>query len=95
MWGLFVGIAIGVLQLLAVNKLGRMILAGKRSEKILGTVLFVAKMTVIVFILYIISTVSLEHVVWTAGGMLLGLTAGSVYILKRRRRTNGDDKSNA
>lgn len=95
MWGLFVGIAIGVLQLLAVNKLGRMILAGKKGEKILGTVLFVAKMAAIVFILYIISTVSLEHVVWTAGGMLLGLTAGSVYILKRRRRTNGDDKSNA
>jgi predicted permease len=51
-------------------------------------------MAAIVFILYMISTVSLEHVVWTAGGILLGLTAGSVYILKRRRRTNGDDKRN-
>jgi predicted permease len=51
-------------------------------------------MAAIVFILYMISNVSLAHVVWTAGGILLGLTAGSVYILKRRRRTNGDDKSN-
>lgn len=87
--------AIGGLQLLAVNKLGKMILGGKKSEKLLGATLLILKIAAIVFILYLISTVSLAHVIWTAGGMLLGLTLGSLYMLKRRRRTNGDDKSNA
>lgn len=93
MWGLFVGIAIGALQMLAVNKLGKMVLQGKSYEKLLGVLLFIAKMAAIVIILYLISTVSLAHVIWTAGGMLLGLTLGSVYMLKRRRRTNGDDNN--
>jgi predicted permease len=95
MWGLLVGIAIGGLQLLAVNKLGTMILGGKSHEKLLGVLLFIAKMAAIIVILYLISTISLAHLIWTAGGILLGLVLGSVYVLKRRRKTNGDGKDNA
>ncbi len=96
MWGLFAGILIGGLQVLAVNKLGRMMLEGKPKEKIFGFTLFMLKMGAIVAILYLISTVSLEHLVWTAGGMLLGLLAVSLYMLKRRRQDaeNGDGGSN-
>ncbi len=96
MWGLFVGILIGGLQILAVNKLGRMMLEGKANEKIAGFALFMLKIGVIVAILYFISTVSLAHLIWTAGGILLGLLAASLYMLKRRRRfpVNGDDGGN-
>lgn len=98
---------IGGLQLLAVNKLGRMLFDGKLFEKIIAFLLFILKMTAIIAILYLISTVSLEHLIWTAGGILLGLVAVSLYVLKRRRRlgteksegkafvgVNGDDSSN-
>ncbi|MGE5495186.1 MAG: hypothetical protein ACM3S4_07820 [Burkholderiales bacterium] len=95
MWGLLVGAAIGVLQLPAVNKLGRMVLGGKKNEKLLGILLFIAKMAAITVILYFISTVSLAHLIWTAGGMLLGLVSGSVYMLKRRSKNNGDGKNDA
>lgn len=94
MWGLAVGIAIGILQLFAVNKLGRMILEGKVLTKLIGGFLFMAKMAAIIFILYLISTVSLIHLIWTAGGMLLGLSLTSLYLYKRRRRKYGYGNSN-
>jgi hypothetical protein len=94
MWGLFVGMLIGGLQIFTVNKLGRMMFEGEISEKIIGLVLFMLKIGAIVLILYLISTVSLVHLVWTAGGMLLGLLSASLYMLKRRRRVNKNDNSN-
>lgn len=88
MWGLFVGIAMGGLQMLAVNKLGRMIIGGSPSAKLAGALLFIAKIAAIVTVLYLISTVSLEHLIWTAGGILLGLLAASFWLLKRRRKAD-------
>ncbi|MGI5848728.1 MAG: hypothetical protein ACOX8Q_01435 [Christensenellales bacterium] len=85
MWGIFVGIAISVLQVLAVSKLGRMILGDNISLKLIGGLLFLLKMAVIVLILYLISTVSFAHLIWTAAGMLLGLVSASVFILGRRK----------
>lgn len=88
MWGIVVGIAVGGLQLLAVNKLGRMIIAGAPAAKLAGMLLFIAKMAAIIAILYLISTVSLEHLIWTAVGMLIGLAAVSFWLIKKRRGTD-------
>ena len=58
MWGIFVGIVIGVLQVLALTKLGGMIMGdGKSVFKLLGAVLLFIKMAAIVLILYLLSTV--------------------------------------
>lgn len=86
-WGLFVGLVIGSLQLLAVNKLGKMILEGKVSAKVIGGILFLIKMAVIILILYLMSAVALSLVIWTAVGMLIGLTAASLFMYKRHGRT--------
>ena len=86
MWGLFVGLAIGGLQVLTVVKLGGLVFGNKLLLSIAGIILFFLKMTAIVLILYLISTISLAHLIWTAGGMLAGLVAVSVYLLKRRRK---------
>lgn len=93
MWGLFAGIIIGVLQVLALNKLGGMIFQGKTVLKLIAGMLILIKMAVIVLILYLISTVSFSHLIWTAGGILLGLIAVSAYILGRRNKKNGEDSS--
>jgi hypothetical protein len=93
MWGLFAGIVIGALQFLAVYKLGGMIFGGKGILKAVGGALFLVKMALLVFILYLISTVPplyTYNLLWTAGGMLIGLILGWLYmykIYKRRRRT--------
>lgn len=86
MWGLFVGLAIGVLQVLALTILGKMILGDRASAKLIGGLLLIAKMALIVLILYLISNISLTHVIFTAGGMLAGLTAALAFICLRRAR---------
>ena len=91
MWGLFVGLAIGGLQVLAVAKLGGLVFGNKPVLSIAGVILFFIKMAAIVLILYLISTVSLAHLIWTAGGMLAGLIAASIYLLKRRRKAPKED----
>lgn len=93
MWGIFVGIVIGVLQVWALGKIGQMVLGDKAAAKLAGGLLFFVKMAAIVAVLYLISTVSLGTLIWTAGGMLLGLVLASVYIL-RRRKTHGKDNNN-
>lgn len=92
MWGLFIGIAIGVGQVLALKLLGKMIL-GERPVwiKLVSGLLLLAKMALIIGALYYISTVSFAHLIWTAGGMLIGLISVSVYQLRRRNNTDRED----
>ena len=93
MWGLFAGIFIGVLQVLALNKLGGMIFGDKKILMFIAGVLLLVKMAVIVLMLYLISTISFEHLIWTAGGILIGLIAVSAYILRRPKKTDREDSS--
>lgn len=93
MWGIFIGIAIGALQVFALKKLGSMIMGnGKAMVKLVGGALLLIKMALIVLILYLLSTVSLMHLVWAAGGILIGLTAASIIIVTRRKKTDSEDE---
>jgi len=84
---LFVGLAIGVLQVLALTILGKMILGEQASAKLIGILLLVAKVAVIILILYLISTISLTHVIFTACGMFAGLiVALAVVYLRGQKR---------
>ena len=86
MWGIFIGIAIGILQVLAIGMIGRLFVRNGFIVKLLSCVLFIAKMAAIIAILYFISTISLTHLIWAAGGMLLGLVAASVFLVKKRNK---------
>ena len=85
MWGLLIGLAIGVLQVLALTILGKMIFGDRASAKLIGAVLLIVKIGAIVLILYLISTISLTHVIFTAVGMLAGLIAALVFLQIRRK----------
>ena len=89
MWGLFVGLGIGVLQVLALRALLKMIMG---THKVLGTLLLMLKLAVIAALLWLISTVSLTPLIWTAGGMLAGLVIGSVIVLQLQKRARKDGK---
>ncbi len=89
MRGLFVGLVIGALQVLALYKLGKMILSRDMAAKLLGVLLMIGKIAVIVVALYLIATVSLTHLIWTAAGMLVGMTAALAAVLHLRRRKEG------
>lgn len=92
MWGLFIGIAIGVGQVLALKLLGQMIFGEHPTWiKLIGGLLLLAKVALIVGILYLLSTVSFAHLIWTAGGMLIGLISVSVFQIRRRNNTDRED----
>ncbi len=93
MWGIFIGIAIGVLQVLALTKLGGMIMGdGKAVFKLLGAALLLIKMAAIVLVLYLLSKVSLQHLIWAAGGILIGLFFTSIILTARRKKTDREDE---
>lgn len=94
MWGLFVGISIGVLQVVGLYTFGRMIFGENSIAKVLGAVLLIVKIALIVLIFVLISTVSLMHVIWTAGGMLLGLVGSLAYMLMRHQKKDMKDRTN-
>ncbi len=92
MWGLFVGIVIGVLQAAGLYVFGKMILGEDVAKKALGAVLLVVKIALIVLVIVLISKVSLTHVIWTAGGMLAGLTAALAFANARRNKKEKADR---
>jgi hypothetical protein len=94
MWGLFVGLAIGALQVLALYKLGRMILGDKLAAKFIGALLLLVKIALIVLILVLVASVSLTHLIWTAVGMLAGVIATlAIMLVRSRRRTQNSTGS--
>ena len=86
MWGLLVGIVIGVLQVIGLYTFGKMIFGENNKAKVLGVVLLLVKIALIILVLVLISKVSLMHVIWTAGGMLLGLIATLVFKSMRQQK---------
>jgi hypothetical protein len=92
MWGLFIGIAIGAAQVFALSKVGGMIMGdGKTGFKLLGAALLLIKMAAVVLVLYLLSTVSLTHLIWAAGGILVGLCIASVILILRRKKSDRED----
>jgi hypothetical protein len=89
MWGLFVGLGIGVLQVLALRALVRMIMG---TQKALGALLLLLKIGAVVAILWLVSTVSLTHLIWAAGGMFAGLILGFVIVQLLQKRAGNDGK---
>ena len=75
---------IGALQVVALGILSKMILGDNSSAKLIGALLLMVKIAIIVLVLYLISTITLMHLIWTAAGMLAGLIL-TLMIMKERR----------
>ncbi len=94
MWGFFVGIIIGVLQVIGLYVFGKMIFGENSKAKVLGAVLLLVKIALIILVFILISTVSLMHVIWMAGGMLLGLIGTLVFKNMRHQKKDIKDCGN-
>jgi hypothetical protein len=89
MWGLIVGLGIGALQVFALRALIKMIMG---TQRVLGVLLLMLKIAAVVALLWLVSTVSLMHLIWAAGGLFAGLILSSVILLLTQRRTGKDGK---
>jgi hypothetical protein len=94
MWGLFVGLAIGIAQVFAMRALVKMIMG---TQKVLGVLLLMLKFAAIVAVLWLVSTVSLNQLIWAAGGTLAGLLIGvaALQLMQKRAGKDGGDQGNA
>ncbi len=81
---------IGVAQVFVLRALIGMIMGTKQT---LGVLLLMLKIAAVVALLWLVSTVSLTHLIWAAGGMLAGLVLGllAVQFLIRRAGKDGKD----
>ena len=94
MWGLFVGIALGIMQMALLRVLGNKILGDSAPwVKALSVLLIMAKFALIVFVLYLLFTVSFAHLIWAASGMLIGLVLCSVFLIFWNKRSAGPGSS--
>ena len=86
MWGLFIGLALGALQVVGISIFGKMVLGDNVSAKLIGAFLLMVKIAVIVLVLILIANISLTHLVWTVAGMLAGLILTLTIMQARRRK---------
>jgi len=88
MWGIFVGIGLGILQLYLLRNITGMIGGPGKHSVLIVMPLILLKLIFIMFILYLMATVSIAHLLFTAGAMLVTILLVSViYFLKKSRIT--------
>lgn len=80
---------IGTLQVFALQALVKMIMG---TRKVLGALLLLIKIAAVVALLWLVSTVSLAHLIWAASGMLAGLILASVIVQFTQKRAGNDGK---
>lgn len=80
---------IGVAQVFALRALVKMIMG---TQKALGALLLMLKIAAIVAILWLVSTVSLTHLIWAGVGMFAGLILGFVILQQTQKRAGNDGK---
>ncbi len=80
---------IGVAQVFTLRALVKMIMG---TQKALGALLLMLKIAAVVAILWLVSTVSLTHLIWAGVGMFAGLILGFVILQSSQKRAGNDGK---
>ena len=70
MWGVFIGMALGVGQFLITKKFALVMTGNEIRHKKWVVVLTVLKYVITLGVLVLMSLVSANHLFWTAGGMI-------------------------
>lgn len=96
MWTVFIGIALGFLEVFLLKKNVAMMSASK-SNIPLGIVITLGKLVIILGVLFLIAKyVSLTSMLWCAGGlaatMIVLPVIRSVSTIRQYRQQNGGDK---
>ena len=87
MWGLFVGIGLGVLLYMHTAKFAEAMTRQDGKNTAWLTVLTVFKYVIIIGVLVLMTMVSVTHILWCAGGMVA--TSMGLSIIKFYKSRNG------
>ena len=86
MWGLIIGLPLGVLQVFGMMKFAEIVTTGKKSNK---TIFFVlADIIILLGVFILMAAFSPAHLLWTATGMVAVMIILSVIIYIRKMKAN-------
>jgi len=86
MWGVFVGIGLGLLQVLLLRKVVDWITSNKTSGAMVAVFITLIKLAIILGVLFLLALISLETMIWAAGGMLVVMIGLPIYLNKRQNK---------
>ena len=96
MWGIFIGLGLGVLEVLFLKKLIAMMTADKRNTAI-AVPLTIAKLALILVVLWLMARlISLDAMIWCAAGVaaaMIGIpVVTGILTIKKYRQSVGEQK---
>lgn len=96
MWGIFVGIGLGLLQAVLLRKTAEWITADKKKGSAIGIPVMIGKIALILIVLYLLAKVDLKVMIWGAGGMLATMIAYPIILnirasKKQAQETEGEN----
>lgn len=86
MWGIFLGVPLGVLQVYGTLKFTRMITSGKKNGKAVWLILADIIMLIVVF--FLMGSVSAVHLLWTVSAMVGIMIVLSIVIYLKNMKAN-------
>lgn len=85
MWGILVGLPLGLLQLIGVMKFSAMVTGGGFKKSAVGYIIGNALLLIGVFIL--MALISADYLLWTATGMVAFMIVASVVIYIKKMKS--------
>lgn len=86
MWAVFIGAGLGALQVLLLRKVADWITSNQTSGTMMAVFITIIKLGVILGVLFLLAMVSIETLLWAAGGMLAVMIGLPVYLNRRQNR---------
>jgi hypothetical protein len=86
MWAVFIGAGLGALQVLLLRKVAGWITSNQTSGTMMAVFITIIKLGVILGVLFLLALVSIETLLWAAGGMLAVMIGLPVYMNIRQNK---------
>lgn len=87
MWGIFIGLPMGALQIYGIVKYIEYITTGKKSGSANG--LMVADFILLIGIFVLVGLFAQDQLLWTATGMVAVMIISAIAIYFKRMKSNG------
>jgi len=86
MWAIFIGVGLGVLQVLLLRKVGDWITSNQTSGAMMAVFITIIKLGVIMGVLFLLALISIYTMMWAAGGMLAVMVGLPIYLNRRQNK---------
>ena len=93
MWGIFVGFALGVFEVILLRKTVMWMTADKKSGTAKAIPIIFLKLVIIFGVLYLLALVSVTTMIWGAGGIAVAMIVMPIILNKRAQKAAAQDQA--